>query len=79
MGVVDGRALRRVALILLAAFVLVAVLTLLTGTAAHAEVTPDDPGEGVTIDINGVDGGPLGFDPDLCWASRCSRSPRHFC
>ena len=60
-GVVDGRPLRRLALILAAVVALVVVFTLLTGTAAaHAAVTPDDPGEGVTIDINGVDGGPSG-------------------
>lgn len=59
-GVADRRALRRFALILGTALALVVVFTLLSGTAAHATVTPDDPGEGVTIDINGVDGGPSG-------------------
>ena len=59
-GVVDRRALRRFALILSLALALVVVFTLLSGTAAHAAVSPDDPGEGVTIDINGVDGGPSG-------------------
>ena len=59
-GVVDRRALRRFALILAAALALAFVLLLLTSTTAHAEVTPDDPGEGVTIDINGVDGTPSG-------------------
>ncbi|MCK8466907.1 flagellar type III secretion system pore protein FliP [Microbacterium sp. KSW4-16] len=64
-GAADGRALRRVALrrvalLLAVAFALVLVLTLATGSPAHAAVTPDDPGDGVTIDINGVDGSPSG-------------------
>jgi len=64
-GAADGRALRRVALrrvalLLAVAFALVLVLTLAAGSPAHAAVTPDDPGDGVTIDINGVDGSPSG-------------------
>ena len=43
-----------------AVLLVVAVLVLWNGSAAHAEVLPDDQGEGVTIDINGVDGGPSG-------------------
>ena len=59
-GVVDRRALRRFVLIVVGVLALVVVLTLVTGTAAHAQVPPDDQGEGVTIDINGADGGPSG-------------------
>ena len=59
-GVADRPTLRRFALILGIALAGVVVLTLLSGTAAHAAVTPDDPGDGVTIDINGPDGGPSG-------------------
>jgi flagellar biosynthesis protein FliP len=53
-----GRASRLLVLVAVA-ILLAVVLVALTGTAAHAEVTPDD-GEGVTIDINGIDGGPSG-------------------
>lgn len=84
-GAADGRALRRVALLLAVAFALVLVLTLAAGSPAHAAVTPDDPGDGVTIDINGVDGSPSGsiarrhVDLKRVCASRCLSCTAGFC
>lgn len=59
-GVAARWSLRRIALMLAAVAAVVLVVTLFTATAAHAQVPPDDQGEGVTIDINGVDGSPSG-------------------
>lgn len=57
----DDRARRRrLLLVAVAVLALTAASVLLPAAGAHAAVAPDDPGEGVTIDINGVDGGPSG-------------------